>query len=322
MREFGRAAWHALRSDGTLWLNLGDCYAGGYNAKSVGGKHFGKVNPVAEAGAYPMSGPNRTIVKRVSKPGLEGCGRNQSHALRADEAGRQTPDLKPKDLVGMPWRVAFALQADGWWLRSDIIWAKSNGLPESVKDRATHSHEYLFLLAKAKRYYYDHVAVREPGSDVERRRWSKPRTSEQPDQYTLKRDAEKSIKRAGKTSCLRSAEARVKVATAGTRNRRSVWRVATVPYKGAHFAVFPPKLIEPCILAGSPRGGVVCDPFAGAGTTGLVAARLHREFIGFDVNGGDADLGGHTANQRIAAARAGLPLKEYLAGQGSIVEEA
>ena len=226
-----REVRRVLRDDGTVWLNLGDSYAGaGYsNHYNTGGAQRGE-------------------------------GDKQRHLL-----GTGTPN---KQLLGIPWRVAFALQDDGWILRSDIIWAKSNPMPESVKDRPTKAHEYIFLLAKQPRYYYDADAVRE---DLAR-----------PELITRKR-------RVGPTAARpvgeRNDQGRiVDYANPAGRNRRSVWTVSTTPYKGAHFAVFPPKLIEPCVLAGCPEGGVVLDPFAGSGTTGEVAIKHGRRFVGIELN--------------------------------------
>src|SRR6185369_10154520 len=177
---------------------------------------------------------------------------------------RSVVDLKPKDLIGIPWRLAFALQADGWFLRQDIIWSKPNPMPESVRDRCTKAHEYLFLLSKGPRYYYDAEAIAEkslragdiPGGNNER----------------------------GKGEFGVAPHAPFNGAVPETRNKRSVWEVATQPFSEAHFATYPPALIEPCILAGCPKGGTVLDPFFGAGTTGLVADRLGRNCIGIELN--------------------------------------
>jgi len=173
-------------------------------------------------------------------------------------------DLKPKDLMGIPWRVAFALQDDGWWLRQDIIWHKPNPMPESVTDRCTKSHEYIFLLSKSEQYFYDNEAIKEPVKqdwgtrNQENGKYHNSGTGLTPhtgltDSYTH-------------------------------RNKRSVWTVATQPYPDAHFAVYPPKLIEPCILAGCPDGGTVFDPFTGSGTTAAVALANGRQFIGTELN--------------------------------------
>jgi site-specific DNA-methyltransferase (adenine-specific) len=189
-----------LRDDGTLWLNLGDSYAGNNS--------------------------------RASNNGRAGYGNAREGVFERIGDG-----LKTKDLVGIPWRVAFALQADGWYLRQDIIWHKPNPLPESVKDRCTKAHEYIFLLSKSSRYYFDYEAIKEPT-----------------------------------------------VNSLDKRNRRDVWTVPVKPFKGAHFATFPESLITPCILAGCPEGGVVLDPFFGAGTTGLVAQKNNRKWIGCELN--------------------------------------
>jgi len=187
--------------------------------------------------------------------------------------------IKHKDIVGIPWRVAFALQADGWYLRQDIIWHKPNPMPESVKDRCTKAHEYLFLLSKAKRYYFDSDAIREEFAD--------------------KRKGNPGVYKAGLQNCIMPRGVHGKNVTGhgwntdGSitgRNKRSVWTVATQPFSEAHFATFPPKLIEPCILAGCPVGGTVLDPFCGSGTTGMVALRHGRRFIGIELNAEYVDM--------------------------------
>ena len=174
--------------------------------------------------------------------------------------------LKPKDIIGIPWRVAFALQADGWYLRQDIIWHKPNPMPESVADRCTKAHEYIFLLSKSSRYYFDAEKIKEP--------------SKYPDDNRKARGS-LSQKRAPTNQI---AGIRPGSKTYPVRNKRSVWTVATKPYKGAHFATFPTGLIEPCIAAGAPPGGVVLDPFLGSGTTALVATKLQRHYIGIELN--------------------------------------
>ena len=177
-----------------------------------------------------------------------------------------TVHLKPKDLIGIPWMVAFALRADGWYLRQDIIWHKPNPMPESVKDRCTKAHEYIFLLAKSQKYYYDAEAVSEKAvTEPHSPGWA----SSMSDRHDRQIDNESNQREWAKD---------------GTRNRRSVWTVTTKPFKGAHFATFPPDLIEPCILAGSKAGDVILDPFNGAGTTGLVAIKYNRGYIGIDLN--------------------------------------
>ena len=223
-----REVKRVLRNDGTLWLNLGDSYAGSGKgpAGNLGAKH------------------------------------NERHLEHKHSA--IVPDgLKPKDLVGIPWRVAFALQADGWYLRQDIIWHKPNPMPESVQDRCTKAHEYIFLLSKSAKYFYDIDAMREDA---------------------IKGAAGSSFNK-GKTASHqlgRSSDA--ERVDDGKRNRRSVWTVTTKPYSGAHFATFPPDLIEPCILAGSPRGGFVLDPFGGSGTTAQVAMENNRSAILCELN--------------------------------------
>jgi DNA modification methylase len=177
--------------------------------------------------------------------------------------------LKSKDLIGIPWRVAFALQADGWYLRQDIIWAKPNPMPESVTDRCTKAHEYLFLLSKSQLYFYDADAIAEDANTFERQN-----TNGLSPKALAKQDLGHFSDKTGFTDPYKYE----------TRNRRSVWTVSTRPFSEAHFATFPPALIEPCILAGCPKGGTVLDPFGGAGTTGLVADRLGRDAILIELN--------------------------------------
>ncbi|MBX3219179.1 MAG: site-specific DNA-methyltransferase [Labilithrix sp.] len=203
--EVFRDVRRVLREDGTLWLNIGDAYTSGNRTW----RDTDKKNPA------------RAMTYRPPTP----------------------KGLKPKDLIGLPWRIAFALQADGWFLRSDIVWYKPNCQPESVKDRPTQAHEYLFLLTKSQDYYYDAAAIRETTKDGR-----------------------------------------------GSRNRRSVWEVSTEPYAGAHFAVFPRSLVRPCILAGSPRDGLVLDPFFGSGTVGAVCLEVGRQCVGIELKAEYADL--------------------------------
>ena len=238
MVEVFRQVGRALRDDGTLWLNLGDSYSGA----GLGG-------------------------------GIDSQGINdsQKRAASAKRSGVRPigPGLKPKDLVGIPWRVAFALQADGWWIRSDIIWHKPNPMPESVTDRPTKSHEYLFLLTKSARYRYDADAIREPavlGPHVRDRSSNFKKVGSQDPRY------------GGHLS------GQPKIIYDGWRNKRSVWSITTKPYSGAHFATMPPALVEPCIKAGSSPGDLVLDPFSGAGTVGLVANRLGRSYVGIEIN--------------------------------------
>jgi len=235
-----REVKRVLRNDGTLWLNLGDSYVGATSQHKDGGSQ----------------GHNSCIAKKTMG-GIPSGGRaDRSRSLY--ESG-----LAMKQLIGIPWRVAFALQADGWYLRQDIIWHKPNPMPESVQDRCTKAHEYIFLLSKSAKYFYDIDAMREDA---------------------IKGAAGSSFNK-GKTASHqlgRSSDA--ERVDDGKRNRRSVWTVTTKPYSGAHFATFPPDLIEPCILAGSPRGGFVLDPFGGSGTTAQVAMENNRSAILCELN--------------------------------------
>jgi DNA modification methylase len=292
-----REVRRVLREDGTLWLNMGDCY----NAFNGGAGH--------------------------------GSGEIDFHSERSEQRpelptgyGLRDPQLKPKDMIGIPWRVAFALQADGWWLRSDIVWAKPNPMPESVTDRPTKAHEYLFLMARSAQYYYDADAIAEPVA----RLWDEsnggswahkedfPKESAQGNHsgaYPLPRPRQvhpsgwasgpgphDAVSHNTGTNEERAARAKPRprpgnegkgeALTASDdgidhrpiRNKRTVWTIATEPFPEAHFATFPTALVEPCILAGSPRGAVVLDPFCGSGTVGLVADRLGRDFIGIELN--------------------------------------
>src|SRR5690606_15683349 len=185
--------------------------------------------------------------------------------------GNKLVGLKEKDLIGIPWRVAFALQADGWHLRSDIVWHKPNTMPESVTDRPTKAHEYIFLLSKSPKYYYDINVIKEPANNA----GTKVKLGEK----SLSKRQAKGINVSPSGNGLKDEYTVPKY-----RNKRTVWTVATKPFKGAHFATFPPDLIEPCILAGCPDGGVVLDPFGGAGTTGPVAERLGRNAVLIELN--------------------------------------
>ena len=220
-----REVRRVLRDDGTLWVNMGDSYSG--SGKGTAG-NLGSIH-------------------------------NERHL--EDKTGGLIPKgTKPKDLIGIPWMLAFALRADGWYLRQDIIWNKPNPMPESVTDRCTKSHEYIFLLSKSRQYYYDIDAIKEPAKYAGDNRGSRG-------------DARRG-----------TSMNSVSGTTREFRNKRSVWTVTTKPFRGAHFATFPPDLIEPCILAGCPKGGTVLDPFYGAGTTGLVAQRNDRSWSGCELN--------------------------------------
>jgi DNA modification methylase len=264
MVEVFREVRRVLRDDGTLWLNLGDSYAASSGKKSNRPQRaFNGQGWVGERGGYASA--------------------NAANLDATIDYG----DCKPKDLVGIPWRVAFALQADGWWLRQDIIWHKPNPMPESVRDRCTKAHEYVFLLTKSQRYYYDAQAVSEPAAYA----------GAQTNDFSASAVGLR-IKPSG------NAVPGTIYTVKPTRNRRSVWTITTKPYRGAHFAVMPPDLVEPCIKAGCPEGGTVLDPFAGSGTTLAVAAQLGRSGIGCELNPEYIEL----AEQRIAKAKAKTPL--------------
>ncbi|WP_445286562.1 DNA-methyltransferase [Variovorax atrisoli] len=268
--EVFREVRRLLRDDGTLWLNLGDSYAGSWGAQgrsggNTDGKHsYNKSLSATQIKAHP---------RRTHHTGSIPLGSG----------------LKPKDLFGIPWRVAFALQEDGWYLRQDIIWHKPNPMPESVLDRCTKAHEYIFLLSKSPSYYCDMGAIAERASglaEAPRNRWDRA-DYEVPGQKPQKRASRSGNverkPRPGVPGDSRHQQGSVPWEGA-TRNKRSVWTVATTPYKGAHFATFPTELIEPCVLAGAPAGGVVLDPFFGSGTTGQVAQNLGRAFVGCEIN--------------------------------------
>ena len=225
--EVFREVRRCLRDDGTLWLNLGDSYSAG--GRGGGGKQDTNKGSI-DLGAWKVAGYGQ------------------------------------KQLLGVPWKVAFALQANGWILRQDIIWHKPNPMPESVTDRCTKAHEYIFLLSKSPTYYYDHEAIKEPSKYPKDDRKARSAISDKRMPTGL------------------IAGVRPGSQTYPFRNRRSVWTVTTKPYKGAHFATFPPDLIEPCILAGAPVAGVILDPFLGSGTTAMVAKKLGRSYIGIELN--------------------------------------
>ena len=243
-----REVKRVLRDDGTLWVNMGDSYAG--------------------------SGKGRNTDGTVSSSALNAKQGTSVGTIMGDLFTGVVPKgTKPKDLVGIPWMLAFALRADGWYLRQDIIWHKPNPMPESVTDRCTKSHEYIFLLSKSRQYFYDIDAIKEPAKYAGDNRGSRG-------------DARRG-----------TSMNSVSGTTGEFKNKRSVWTVTTKPFRGAHFATFPPDLIEPCILAGCPKGGTVLDPFFGAGTTGLVAQRNDRRWIGCELNEDYAAI----AEQRIEA---------------------
>lgn len=257
--EVFREVWRVLRPDGTLWLNLGDSY----NAA-------GRVRHGTRIGCKQATNRGSAI------------GIHPSDAT-----------LKPKDLVGIPWRVAFALQADGWWLRSEIIWSKPNPMVESVRDRPTKAHEQVFLLAKSERYFYDADAVREPVSYPNGPNSPESIASPYGQGFTRRATEHRATFRGG---CYVNGQPGKSTETGNVyretdgRNARSVWTIATTSFPEAHFATFPPDLAKRCILAGCPAGGVVLDPFLGAGTTALVADRLGRSCVGIELNPEYADM--------------------------------
>ena len=228
-----RSVRDVVTDDGTCWVNLGDSY---YNYRPGRGQGLAKQSVSNTKQDLPDVCPRR---------------------------GNRLEGLKEKDLIGIPWMFAFAMRADGWYLRQDIIWHKPNPMPESVRDRCTKSHEYIFLFSKDKKYYYNNEAIKEPAKDWGTRDRSKGKyhnkgTGLQPHSGLTKSYPKK--------------------------NKRSVWTVTNKPYKGAHFACYPPDLIEPCILAGSEEGDIVLDPFMGSGTTAMVAKKLGRYYLGCELN--------------------------------------
>jgi DNA modification methylase len=270
MVEVFREVRRVLKKDGTCWLNLGDTYA----------QHKGGTTIPAQTVAGGVRGRGGEKERRGQKDGYNASRDPLAHGL------------KHKELIGIPWRVAFALQADGWYLRQDIIWAKPNPMPESVTDRCTKSHEYIFLLTKSDRYFYDHEAIKEgavcgwndselqTGKTAEHQlgRAQKVRPSKPKGSFN------------GKTEAMADTGQNAFRAVTDTRNKRSVWNVALKPYSGAHFATYPPDLIKPCIMAGTKPGDVVLDPFGGSGTTGQVALELGRRAILCELNPDYAEI--------------------------------
>ena len=237
MVEVFRCVWDVLEDDGTLWLNIGDSY---YNYRPGKGQALVKQSVANSDQDLPQI-----------------CARR----------GNKLEGLKEKDLIGIPWMLAFALRADGWYLRQDIIWSKPNPMPESVQDRCTKAHEYIFLLSKSHKYHFDHVAIKEPMK-------GEPEA----------RDKNAEGYQADYSKGDRFSKGERVFGADGMANKRSVWTVNTKPYSGAHFAVFPTELIEPCILSGAPVGGIVLDPFMGSGTTAQVAQDLGRQYLGCELN--------------------------------------
>jgi DNA modification methylase len=267
MVQIFREVRRVLRKDGTLWLNLGDSYSGSGKGRNADGHH--------STGTQWKQATNHGSVNGVIN------------------SAKQT-GLKDKDLIGIPWMVAFALRADGWWLRQDIIWAKPNPMPESVTDRCTKSHEYLFMLTKSSRYFYDAEAMKEKGS-------YDPTDTKLPDGWDTGEGSHGTYHRNGREKGRRTDkqwghsrrhagfndrwdEMEKSQQCSSLRNKRDVWTIACAPYPEAHFATYPPDLIKPCILAGTTAGDTVLDPFAGSGTTGMVALELGRKAILIELN--------------------------------------
>lgn len=247
-----REVRRVLTDDGTLWINIGDSYNG--SGKASGDKHMERY---------------------LQKTNSHSSGVKPTYL----------DSLKPKDLIGIPWMLAFALRADGWYLRQDIIWNKPNPMPESVSDRCTKAHEYIFLLSKSRKYFFDSSAIAEPVVDT-------------PANTRLKEssDNDKPRPRYGGKKYTENPDVFYRTKSGGAydyrpfKNKRSVWTIPTAAFKEAHFAVFPEKLIAPCILAGCPEGGVVLDPFMGSGTTAVVARKLNRNFVGIELNPKNVDI--------------------------------
>lgn len=248
---------------GTLWVNMGDSYAG--------------------------SGRGAGDTKRSSQKQRSNAGSWTGDAHKAFKGG----EVKPKDLIGIPWMLAFALRADGWYLRQDIIWHKPNPMPESVTDRCTKSHEYIFLFSKSPRYYFDAEAIKEPATGWNGSKFEDDKNlinhpnvgkirQRKPAGWDTGKGGHGSFHRSGRAEAIEYYEIAPEAST--TRNKRSVWTVSPQPFKEAHFATFPENLIVPCILAGCPVGGLVLDPFNGSGTTRIVANKLGRNAIGFELN--------------------------------------
>ena len=270
MVEVFRCVWDVLEDDGTLWLNIGDTY---YNYR-------GRTDAFCK----------QTVSKTM-----------QDLPSHSPTRNNKLEGLKGKDLIGIPWMLAFALRADGWYLRQDIIWHKPNPMPESVKDRCTKAHEYIFLLSKSDKYHFDSAAIEEPIQDVTALRMlrgvsdthknvngapGQTKHSMNQPRPNVRKEFDSSMGGGGTSfvghSGYKKADGTLMIKP--TRNKRSVWTVNTKPFKGAHFAVFPEELIEPCILAGAPADSIVLDPFMGSGTTAAMALRLGRQYLGCELN--------------------------------------
>jgi len=344
MRAVFAEVWRVLRRDGTLWLNMGDCYAtgagkvgecpgGGARGEKWVGDRGGNEGKHAYRTEWAGRGGRPRGTRPTGQGGLMDDGRAKRPPVGPMTQANRMPieGLKPKDLVGMPWRLALALQADGWWLRRDIVWSKPNPMPESVEDRPTTSHEYVFLMTKSERYYYDADAIREPlrlspsdlrkmtedldrmggrtlvscdprykanaKTNIGRKRGvgkkhdrGADRGSHWGDRHAPQNGTRRygyPVRNADGSSPRHSTEVRhecdPRTLLMG-RNRRSVWEIATTPFTGAHFAVFPEALVRPCVQAGSKPDDLVLDPFCGSGTTGVVALQEGRRFLGIELS--------------------------------------
>ena len=301
MVEVFRCVWDVLADDGTLWLNLGDSYS---RAPEKGGSGT----------------PNGRNIEMMGYGAAQSAkvGSSDGAVGHADRPGSRAGSLAAKQLIGIPWRVAFALRADGWYLRQDIIWHKPNPMPESVQDRCTKAHEYIFLLSKSQKYYFDNEAIAEPLASASIARLSQANLENQKGSDRVPGKTNGNMKAVGprfggdKYGNDDSEKSRTKSGNewtpneTGTRNKRSVWTVTTKPYKGAHFATFPTDLITPCILAGAPAGGIVLDPFMGSGTTAAVAIANGRDYLGCELN---------PAYKELQDARIGAPKPTDLFGK-------
>ena len=299
--EVFRQVRRALRPDGTLWLNLGDSYAGSWG---------NQVRKPGRGTQRPVNGPQlqRFAKHALSCPMDEDCTCTASYAQRTTRTGswvNDHPTLKPKDLIGIPWRVAFALQADGWFLRSEIIWSKPNPMPESVTDRPTKAHEYIFLLTASERYLYNSDAAREPGQKTGTIRHLLGGRGTRAGTREGLKPANILGQRPGPGKALDSFEVTEDGSFSMPRNWRTVWTIPTAPYRGAHFATFPPDLARRCIIAGSRPGDTVLDPFAGSGTTAAVAIELGRAAVAIELNPAYVPL----IEQRLSTAQPPLPFE-------------
>jgi DNA modification methylase len=256
LREVFMEVRRVLKPEGTLWLNIGDSYWGG---KGYSGSSSGKYQ-------WEQRKAGKSIANSYSNFGDKGT-------IRATDKKHEY--IKAKDLIGIPWMLAFALRNAGWWLRQDIIWQKPDPMPESVTDRCTKSHEHIFLLSKSRKYYFDHRAIMEPAA-YDGRKDTRMKGSHKYSQGVTGLNSQ--------TFAARDHERWIMKDGVYMRNKRDVWTVNTETYREAHFATYPPKLIVDCIKAGCPAGGIVLDPFMGAGTTAVVARKLNRDFIGIELN--------------------------------------